>query len=139
MTGANNPAWTGGRYIEPEKGYVMIRLPDHPRARQNGYVLEHILVAEQMLGRALLPGEEVHHKNEIRSDNDPDNLVVYASHNDHWILNHVPLRPKAPPCKCGREHFAKGMCTRCYAYLKRTGKVRPVDSGDLRTRQLASP
>lgn len=135
MTGANNPAWMGGRYIEPDKGYVMIRRPDHPRARQNGYVLEHILVAEEKLGRALLPDEEIHHKNEIRSDNRPDNLEVYASHNEHWIPNHVPLRPKSPPCRCGQAHFARGMCSRCYAYWRRTGKDRPLGSGDLRVRQ----
>ncbi len=88
MHGANNPAWKGGRYIEPEKGYVMVRMPSHPRARMNGYVLEHILVAEKMMGRSLLPGEEVHHKNLKRADNDPENLQVYQSHTEHWMIEH---------------------------------------------------
>ena len=43
MKGENNPAWNGGKYIEPGKGYVMVHNPTHPRARVNGYVLEHIL------------------------------------------------------------------------------------------------
>lgn len=133
IKGENNPCWRGGRYIEPGKGYVMVRMPNHPRARQNGYVLEHILVGEKILGRPLKTGEEIHHKNDDRADNRPENLEIYSSHSSHWSTHHLPLRPKAPPCKCGRPHTAKGMCSRCYAYWRRTGAKRfPVDK-DLRS------
>jgi hypothetical protein len=41
-------------------------------------VLEHILVMEEKLGRKMLPDEEVHHKNAVRSDNRLDNLELWT-------------------------------------------------------------
>ena len=131
MKGEKNPAWSGGRYIEPKKGYVMIRKPDHHRARQNGYVLEHILVMEKVLNRELKKGEEIHHRNGDRTDNRPENLELFSNHKDHFEL-HLPLVAKYPNCKCGRKHTSKGMCSRCLAYFRRTGRHRTLEDIDLR-------
>lgn len=74
-----NPRWRGG-LTRHKKGYVLKRCPDHPRAKSNsGYVFEHILVMEAMLGRFLLPGETVHHKNGVKDDNNPNNLELWVS------------------------------------------------------------
>jgi HNH endonuclease len=42
-------------------------------------VFEHILVAEDLLGRYLLDGEIVHHRNGVRNDKAPENLELWTS------------------------------------------------------------
>ncbi len=48
---------------------------------------EHRVVAEQLLGRALLPGEVVHHKDHNKRNNDPSNLEVLDSQSEHCRLH----------------------------------------------------
>ncbi|MDD4874689.1 MAG: hypothetical protein PHE15_06965, partial [Dehalococcoidales bacterium] len=92
--GELNPNWKGGRF-RTEKGYISIRMPDHPNAGKDGRIFEHILVMEKMIGRYLLPDERVHHKGtkypigsyEDKGDNRPDNLelVLHGKHTTlHW-------------------------------------------------------
>jgi hypothetical protein len=76
-----HPSWKGGVRLN-HNGYVVIRMPDHPRAL-NGYIFEHILVMENILGRYLENGECVHHINEVRNDNRPDNLMLFKNNADH--------------------------------------------------------
>ena len=64
-------------------GYVYIYMPSHHKADISGNIYEHIIVAEQKLGRPLTDEETVHHKDRNRSNNSPDNLIVFATKADH--------------------------------------------------------
>lgn len=60
----------GGR----NRGYVMVRHPE--TGKQVG---QHRVIMEQTLGRPLLPGENVHHKNGVRDDNRLENLELWVT------------------------------------------------------------
>lgn len=46
--------------------------------RRGRYIMQHILVMEDHLGRELLPGETVHHKYGVRDDNRIKNLELWV-------------------------------------------------------------
>lgn len=79
MVGKKSPLWRGGKTIQTHSGYVMKHCPGHPRVYKNAkYVREHVLVMEEHLGRYLTQGENVHHKNGVRSDNRLENLELWV-------------------------------------------------------------
>ena len=73
-----NSHWKTGKHLD-KTGYVMIsRQWDHPKHDLTGAVREHVLVMEAYLGRYLLPGEIVHHKDENKQNNQLDNLEIHT-------------------------------------------------------------
>ena len=66
---------------------IIVFQPDNHHAFKSGtlkgYVYEHIYNAECKLGRELLPGEVVHHIDENKVNNDPENLLIFKSAHDH--------------------------------------------------------
>lgn len=111
-SGSLNPNWGGGRSIA-SNGYVLIRVgTSHHLADVRGYAYEHRVVAEKKLGRRLLPGEIVHHKDENKQNNGPENLEVVTGNAEHLLLHRKrdDLRMPGEPnplikceCGCGEE------------------------------------
>jgi hypothetical protein len=128
MVGPDNSTWKGGRVVTPA-GYVIVWKPEHVHANARGYVHEHRMVMADHLGRALLPGEHVHHRNGDKADNRPENLELLSG-SDHRRLHAALQKPGQYPrgwaklghgCKeCGtteQPHYSKGMCRRCHHRL----------------------
>lgn len=89
--------------------YRKVLVSDHPNADANGYVFEHRLVCEEVLGRYLLPNEVVHHRDGDSLNNDPKNLFVFSSNSDHITFHRAkdrnPLLTEEEFCnETGREY-----------------------------------
>lgn len=80
-------------------GYIHVYKPDHVYANGRGYVPQHRLICEELLGRLLSPMEEVHHINEKRDDNRPENLIVFLDGRAHMTF-HQQQPPWVPRCEC---------------------------------------
>lgn len=118
-------------------GYVYLGVPGHPYATKKGhYVYEHRFKMEKRLGRFLLPGEVVHHRNSKKRQNHVRNLEL-TTHGKHSAL-HSRLRAKPSKklscAECGaifyrkeynqrsKNHFCSSSCN--MKYYVRLGIVR---------------
>ena len=107
MKGDTHYAWRGGR--STNSGYHIVQRPNHPRA-VNGYVREHILIAEKALGKPLPLGAQVHHVDMNRLNNASNNLVICQDNAYHFLL-HTRARAKAA---CGNANWLR--CLYCSSY-----------------------
>lgn len=75
-SGDKTSRWNGG--IANRQGYRHVLIPDHPNA-VGGYVAEHRLVMEFILGRLLSEEEVVHHRDGNPKNNLSSNLFLFPS------------------------------------------------------------
>lgn len=77
---------------------------------------------ENMLGRLLEPGEEVHHHDEDKSNDDPSNLRLKtkADHARDHALERAPAEVEVS-CPCGKKFKLKAHVYRQRMERSRTG------------------
>jgi len=86
-------------------GYLYFCDSAHPLALSNGVVYYHRHIASVAIGRWILPGEHVHHKDGDIDNNDPSNLEVlsggehFSKHMQaRWEASRVSVRCR----RCGK-------------------------------------
>ena len=108
--GHNNPnRFKIGKKIH-SAGYIMILNPSHPKADKFGYVFEHILVCEKVLGKHLPINAEPHHIDGNKNNNAPNNLIICQDRSYHMLLHVRTLALKL----CGNVKYRK--CSYCHQY-----------------------
>ena len=85
MVGENHGSWNGGKIVK--SGYPATYNPEHPRAMKIGYVYDHLLVAEKILGRTPRRNEPIHHIDFDRKNSNEDNLLICRSHREHGLAH----------------------------------------------------
>lgn len=70
-----------------DEGYVFLKMPTHPYAMSNGYVLEHRAIFESVTGVYLSGDVIIHHLNGVKNDNRFGNLQMMGR-GEHTTLHH---------------------------------------------------
>jgi len=83
----NKNSWKGGIKIST-KGYILLYIPQHPYANNQGYMHRSRLVMEKRLKRYLKLTETIHHKNSIKNDDRPENLHLCKNQSEHLKLHY---------------------------------------------------
>lgn len=88
-----------------KRGDMLRNRGDGKSYRKLGGQHEHRAVAEKSIGRKLLRGEVVHHKDEDIRNNSPENLEVLPSQSEHAKIHFSGKRQS-------KEHIRKRVCSR---------------------------
>jgi hypothetical protein len=118
--------WTD-KPIIASNGYVLVFVgKDHHLADIRGYAYQHRVIAEQFIGRRLRPQEQVHHINNVKTDNRPENIEIMPSLAHHRVRHrkHFDRRlpnednpPVSCACGCGLNFLRYDTCGRPRRYV----------------------
>lgn len=106
--GDENPSWRGGR--TETRGYVLLLKHGHPRQNKDGYVPEHILIAERALKVFLPVGIVIHHHNGVKGDNRNSNLIICKDETYRKLLH----RRQRAYNQCGHAAWLKCELCGCF-------------------------
>ena len=79
--------WSGGEYFHKKDGYWYVKKHDHPNAQKDGYIRKHIYIFTEHHKCCMLKWGVVHHINEIKTDNNLDNLQGMMK-KQHGVYHH---------------------------------------------------
>lgn len=126
-----------GRSINKD-GYAMVHIPEYHRSMTNGYVLEHIYIAETNTGIKLKSKNKVHHIDGNKLNNSPNNLVICEDDCYHQLihLRSESLKATGNPnllwCSGCKEYLTKESFTKdskrksrgCNCYCKKCNVIQ---------------
>jgi len=129
--GNDHPRWKGGIFID-NRGYILIRNSNRQNSHKNGFIYQHRLIYENYLSilfdeEVFIPQEyEIHHINEIKSDNRLINLELltkqeHRTKHEKIMSNRICLLCKSDKTyitQKGKPHWLKYhhgyICMKCY-------------------------
>ena len=86
-------------------GYMYCRTnPPHPKNNSKGLYPLHRVLVENKIGRGLLPNEEVHHKDNDKTNNNVENLEVLTK-SEHAKIHSRKVDEIIIICECCKNEF----------------------------------
>lgn len=114
-------------------GYMISRISkDHPfasMADKNGRVYTHRLIAAALLGRPLLKSELVHHLDENRANNSPENLEIMTFQQHKFIHRLAGRKQLRAPGESNPEIQCLCGCGNLLLKYDKEGRARECVAG----------
>lgn len=133
LKGCENSSWKSDKKVT-NYGYIKIRCLEHPFKDCDGFVFEHRLIAEKYLlnnensieingKKYLKPNYAVHHKDENKINNNPENLEIMTKE-EHSKIHAIKRAKKI--CKEVDKFDLNGNYIRTYSSIKEAASANKI-------------